>query len=155
MARPRLPAPGERHYYPFFGTERSRGEGVFGVAADSGEVGGGGEPGQLGAAGGDGFLEGGPLVDAPVRVVGLAVEVVVDVGAPAAGERVVDVQSELHGRGLPGTGGRGSERQRAAGRRTEVEVLGLTAGGRGRGARPPADLNLTHRRAPACCGRWD
>src|SRR3954454_16953947 len=46
--------------------------------------------------------------------------------------------------------GRGSERQRAAGRRTEVEHRGLTTG-RG-GARPPADLYLAHRRTPACCG---
>ena len=44
----------------------------------------------------DCVLQGWPLVDAPVGVVGLAVVVVVDVGAPAAGESVVDVQSEVH-----------------------------------------------------------
>jgi hypothetical protein len=40
------------------------------------------------------------MVDASVRIVGLAVVVVVDVGAPATGEYVMDVQSEVHGRVL-------------------------------------------------------
>jgi hypothetical protein len=57
----------------------------------------GGQFGQLVAACCDRVLEGWPLVDAPVGVIGLAVVVVVDVGAPAAGVGVVDVQSEVHG----------------------------------------------------------
>ncbi|WP_158294136.1 hypothetical protein [Kribbella sp. VKM Ac-2568] len=40
------------------------------------------------------------MVDAPVRIVRLAVVVVVEVGAPATGEGVMDVQSELRGRVL-------------------------------------------------------
>ncbi len=71
-------------------------EGV--LLADAGRAVEGGQGGQLGAAGGEGVVEGRPVVDAPVRVVGLTVVVVVDVGAPAAGEGAVDVQSELHGR---------------------------------------------------------